>query len=94
METAVRETEEEAGFKREHLNIVADFRKTLRYNVRNKPKRVEYWLAELKDPNIPVVLSDEHTGYKWLKCDDAKRLAFFPDMQAVIQEADDFINKL
>ena len=59
--------------------------------VRKRQKRVEYWLAELKDPNTPIVLSDEHIGYKWLNCQDAMKQSHFPEMQEVIQEAEKFI---
>ena len=91
MQTAVRETEEEAGLLSEHYVILDGFRKTLRYPVRKKMKRVEYWLAELKDPNTPVVLSDEHRDYKWLGLEEALTYARFPDMQEVYKEAHQFI---
>lgn len=70
-ETAFRETEEEAGLKKEHLNFVEDVRKVLKYNVRGAPKTVIYWLAELKDYLTPVRLSDEHQAYRWLTVESA-----------------------
>ena len=91
MQAAERETEEEAGLSREHYNTLEGFHKTLRYPVRNKMKRVEYWLAELRDPNTPVKLSDEHREYRWCNFHDTLKYARFPDMQDVYKEAHEFL---
>ena len=91
-ETALRETEEEAGFKSEHLNIIKEFEKTLHYIAHGKPKRTVYWLAELKDANTPVILSHEHTAFKWLNFESTKSYARFPEMQSLLGEANQFIS--
>lgn len=91
IETAYRETEEEAGLTRSHIKVLDGFQKTLRYPVRGKNKRVEYWLAELLDPNTPVVLSNEHIDFKWLPLDDCKTFARFPEMIEAYEEAEKFI---
>ena len=44
-QTALRETEEEAGLKEHQLKILTDFKKELNYEVSKKPKVVIYWLA-------------------------------------------------
>ena len=89
--TAYRETLEEAGLAVEHLNVMHDFKKTLQYDVQGKPKRVVYWLAELRDPNTPVVLSHEHQDYKWLNLESAITLAGYADLQQTLREASLFI---
>ncbi len=93
MQTAVRETEEEAGLRRDQYDVLEGFQKTLRYPVRGKQKRVEYWLSELKDPETPVKISNEHRDYKWLKLEDALAYAKFPDMQEAYREAHKFIQE-
>lgn len=70
-QTALRETEEEAGYKEQDLNLTS-IKKTLYYNVRGVPKTVVYWLAELRDYNNPVRLSREHQDYKWLGFREAR----------------------
>jgi bis(5'-nucleosidyl)-tetraphosphatase len=93
METAVRETMEEAGLNKNHYKIMDGFKKTLRYNVRGKQKRVEYWLSELINPDTPVILSDEHQDCKWLELSQAKKYASYSEMQEALKDAHDFILK-
>ena len=95
IETAYRETKEEAGLNQNHLKIFEKFKKTLNYEVSNVPKRTVYWLAELKDPNTKVKLSDEHTTFEWCTLDRALELiSRFVDMQEMMKEAEQFINTL
>ena len=94
METAYRETREEAGLTTDHLILMDGFQKTLKYGVRGKPKRVEYWLSELKDPDTPVVLSHEHTDFKWLSLEKAFELiSAYKELQEAITEAEEYIKK-
>ena len=91
-QTALRETEEEAGLKADHLNVNTGFKKVLNYDVRGKPKKVVYWLAELKDPAISVTLSDEHIALEWAPLQDACALAKYPDIQEALKDADAYLN--
>jgi bis(5'-nucleosidyl)-tetraphosphatase len=91
LETAYRETREEAGLAECHLDIVSGFEKILHYDVRGVPKKVVYWLAQLRDPNTPIVLSHEHQHYEWLTLDAAVQRAGFLDMQETLRQADSFI---
>lgn len=50
-----------------------------------------YWLAELKNPEHPVALSDEHEHFEWCSLDAALNLSKYPDMQAVLREAEAYI---
>ncbi|KAM8961175.1 bis(5'-nucleosyl)-tetraphosphatase [asymmetrical] [Pelodytes ibericus] len=89
--TALRETEEEAGLSGCQFRIVEGFRKELNYNVSQKPKTVIYWLAELKDFNTEVKLSDEHQDYRWLRLNEACEYSVYQDMQETLKEAHKFL---
>ena len=91
METALRETEEEAGLTGNHLKILTDFRKELHYEVNKKPKTVIYWLAQLTDPVAAVRLSEEHRDFRWVKLEEACQLAEYPDLQSVLRESETFL---
>ncbi|XP_075696268.1 bis(5'-nucleosyl)-tetraphosphatase [asymmetrical] [Rhinoderma darwinii] len=91
MTTALRETEEEAGLKSTQFNIVDGFRKELNYKVNDKPKKVIYWLGELKDQNAEVKLSNEHQHYRWLRLQEACTYAGYQDLQDTLDEAYQFL---
>ncbi|XP_005401151.1 PREDICTED: bis(5'-nucleosyl)-tetraphosphatase [asymmetrical] [Chinchilla lanigera] len=91
LETALRETREEAGIEADQLTIVEGFRKELSYVARGKPKTVVYWLAEVKDHSVEIRLSQEHQAYCWLALDDACQLAQFEEMKAALQEGYRFL---
>lgn len=89
--TALRETREEAGLGEEHLCIVKNFLKELRYQVRGKDKTVLYWLAELRDPAMSVTLSEEHQDYRWARLDEACTLARYQDLQETLRDAQQYL---
>lgn len=91
METALRETQEEAGIEAGQLTIIEGFRRELSYVAREKPKIVIYWLAEVKDCHVEVRLSHEHQAYRWLELEDACQLAQFEEMKAALQEGHQFL---
>lgn len=92
LQTALRETEEEAGLKESDFTMYTEFQRTLNYEVQGKPKRVVYWLSELKNPNTPVTLSDEHIDFKWLNLPQALNyVEKYKDFQQVLNDADTFI---
>lgn len=90
-QAALRETEEEAGITVDQLQLYEDFKTELHYEVRGKPKRVIYWLSELKNPNYEVKLSHEHKDLKWLNLKDALDIARYEDMKQALVKADDYI---
>lgn len=92
LQTALRETEEEAGLKESDFTMYTEFQRTLNYEVQGKPKRVVYWLSELKNPSTPVTLSDEHIDFKWLNLPQALNyVEKYKDFQQVLNDADTFI---
>ena len=93
LETAYRETAEEAGLLKQHLQHIDGFEKVLHYEVRGKPKKVIYWLAQLCNPDTPVIISSEHQRFEWFPLDAAVQNATYPDMQKVLYDADSFIQE-
>ncbi|MGH0176585.1 UNVERIFIED_CONTAM: hypothetical protein FKN15_005971 [Acipenser sinensis] len=91
LQTALRETQEEAGLGEEHFRILEGYRKELHYMVKSQPKTVVYWLAELCDSGTSVRLSEEHQDYRWLGVEEACQLSEYKDMQEALREAHSFI---
>lgn len=94
METAVRETVEESGLKKEDLKVFDDVSKVLNYEVRGKPKKVTYWLAELINSQAEVKLSNEHQDFKWLNIQDACRYGQYKDTEDLLRYCDNYINSM
>ena len=65
----------------------------LNYEVRGKSKKVFYWLAQLCDPDTPVIISSEHQQFAWFALEAAVENAAFPDMRKVLHDADSFIQE-
>lgn len=93
MVTALRETREESDLLESDLKIFKESKQELNYLVKNRPKLVIYWLAELINPAAQVKLSDEHIDYKWLVLEDACKYGKYTDMQNLLKFYDDFIKK-
>jgi len=92
-ETAYRETAEETGLLKHHLQLVDGFENVLHYQARGQQKTVIYWLAHLCNPDTPVIISSEHQRFDWFPLDMAVQMAAFPDMQKVLYDADSFIHE-
>lgn len=91
LETAYRETAEEAGLHKHHLQLIDGFQNVLHYKARGQQKKVIYWLAQLCNPGTPVIISREHQRFEWFPLDAAIEISEFPDMRTVLRAADDFI---
>uniref|UniRef100_A0A8D2MNH4 Bis(5'-nucleosyl)-tetraphosphatase [asymmetrical] n=2 Tax=Zonotrichia albicollis TaxID=44394 RepID=A0A8D2MNH4_ZONAL len=91
LQTAFRETQEEAGLQASQLTLIEGYKKELHYPVHGKPKTVVYWLAEMKDCNTEIKLSEEHQAFRWLKLEDACKFAEYEDMQAMLKEVHQFL---
>ncbi|XP_020292876.1 bis(5'-nucleosyl)-tetraphosphatase [asymmetrical] [Pseudomyrmex gracilis] len=94
METALRETREEAGFEADDLKIFENVKHEMTYNVKGVPKIVIYWLAELINPNKCVRLSDEHQAFEWLPLREACDLARYAEMQEALTNFNKYISHL
>ena len=93
LETAYRETAEEAGLLKHHLKLIDGFEKVLHYEARGKPKKVIYWLAQLSNPDTPVIISHEHRQFNWFPLDAAVQNATYLDIQKALYDADSFIRE-
>ena len=93
MITAYRETEEESGLVKSDLKVHQGSKKCLQYLVKNKPKTVVYWLAELINSEAKVRLSHEHRDFKWLNLDEACRYGRYEDMQSLLRFYDGYIKE-
>lgn len=91
--TALRETREEAGYTEQDLKIHKDISQTLNYNVKNQPKVVVYWLAELISGRDPI-LSDEHTEFKFLPKEEVKKFSTWPEFTSMVDYFESEIKKL
>lgn len=92
--TALRETQEEAGYTNADLIIYKDQQKILNYKVKGNDKTVVYWLAELREAEKDPILSQEHTEFKWLGKDDAITLCGYADFAEMVQYFHDRIGNL
>ncbi|XP_042311294.1 bis(5'-nucleosyl)-tetraphosphatase [asymmetrical] [Sceloporus undulatus] len=91
LQTALRETQEEAGLDPSQFTILEGFKKELNYTVRGKAKTVIYWLAEMKESNTEIKLSSEHQAFRWLNLSEACKLSEYQDMQSALREAHQFL---
>lgn len=83
-QTALRETQEEAGYSEADLNIFKDQQKVLQYKVKGRDKTVIYWLAELIDGRKNPTLSDEHTEFRWLQKNETIALSGHEDFAEMV----------
>lgn len=63
----------------------------IHYLVNGKDKKVVYWLAELKNPNTEVTLSEEHLDMKWATYQEATTLANYPEFVEMLQKYEGII---
>lgn len=92
--TALRETQEEAGYCADDLVIYKDQSKILEYKVKGNDKIVVYWLAELRDASKEPALSHEHIEFRWLAKDAAIDLCGFHDFADMVEYFHDKIKTL
>ncbi|KAG5679943.1 hypothetical protein PVAND_009478 [Polypedilum vanderplanki] len=93
-ETALRETREETGYIEKDLIIYKDISRTLNYRVKKKPKVVTYFLAQLKDPFLMPILSEEHTEFKYLTKRETILLSGYKNFGEMIEYFDKEIRKI
>ncbi|ETW31847.1 hypothetical protein PFFCH_00737 [Plasmodium falciparum FCH/4] len=81
---------------------------TLKYNVKDKPKETTYYLAMLLNNEENVILSDEHTDYKyvigllkiiiiqvyiWIGSHESDTYNLPESLADLLKEAEEFLNK-
>ena len=93
-QTALRETEEEAGIT--DLTFVEGFRETISYFYRRAGRTVRkdvvFYLLETKTE--AVRLSREHVGFEWLAYDRAMERLTYKNAKDTLQKAQEFLERL
>ncbi len=87
-DTAVRESQEEAGITKDELSFVPNFKETISY-VYNKAgktvsKKVIFFLAKTQKEHIK--LSHEHNDYAWLPYTEAKKKLTFQNSKNLLEK--------
>ena len=84
--TLKRETKEEAGIEEENIKIIDNFKETIQYFYRHEGKLIKkeviFYLAESKTKD--VVLSHEHTDFKWLPYEEALAQLTFKNAKNIL----------
>ena len=83
MSAALRETREECGITEPRL--LPGFREVINYDVKSGPKEAVYFLAE--SPTDRIVLSSEHTDFRWLPLHKAMSLFGFDNTRRLLTAA-------
>ena len=96
LQTALRETQEEAGLKESDLEV-KDFKVEVNYDIttpgRECRKEVIYFLAKVVDPKVEVKLSEEHTDLSWGNLQQAGDLGGYDEMRNILKKCDTFISQ-
>ncbi|MBS3157989.1 NUDIX domain-containing protein [Candidatus Woesearchaeota archaeon] len=91
-QTFRRELEEETGIT--EIKIIHGFREKIEYSFEHKNKQISkeviFFLAETEEEKVR--LSDEHTGFKWLKYEDALDQVTFKNAKNLLEKAEAFLN--
>jgi 8-oxo-dGTP pyrophosphatase MutT (NUDIX family) len=91
LQAAMREVAEETGLRGVH--IIDEFREIDRYrfnrNGREISKEVIYYLGSVSRDR--VILSPEHTDFRWAAIDEAVELATYDGTKKLLKAADRFL---
>ncbi|SCM25270.1 bis(5'-nucleosyl)-tetraphosphatase [asymmetrical], putative [Plasmodium chabaudi chabaudi] len=88
--TAIRETAEETGLNKDRYKLL-NFEQTLKYLVNGKPKETTYYLAILLNKDENIILSDEHTDYRWIKSEQSNEYSLSPSLQDLMINAEKYL---
>lgn len=93
-DAAVRETKEETGYKPADLKISKGDKVSYEQEMNSgKTKEMTFWLAELKNYDKNIRLSDEHSEYRWTSAKKTIELNGRPGFVGVINHFTMKINK-
>ena len=92
-EAAIREVREETGLN--DVKIVSGFKVKIKYTYskdgKKYPKEVVFFLMKAEPKRVEV--SEEHTGYVWLKYEDAIKKISYDNARKVLEKAHKFLMK-
>jgi len=99
METALRETSEEAGF--DNLKIIDGWRQQTQFFFKEKRLGQEEFIKKdfiLYLSEVPMgvepKMSHEHNGYAWFDFKNAAKVLRFKNLKMILAEAESFIGQL
>lgn len=92
LQTAERETLEETGLNREKYKLES-FQRTIKYNVKGRPKETTYFLARMLNNSEAITLSDEHTEHQWIKRTDSASYLLPETLETLLTDAEEYIKK-
>lgn len=86
LQSALREAKEEVNYSPEDLNIYPQHYQQLSQltKTKKKVKTLDYFLAELKNPQQEPQLSHEHSEYRWLTKEEITSVLDRPDFVELI----------
>lgn len=88
LQAAIREAEEETGLT--NISLINGFKEKIEYHYRRKKKQVHkevvYFLAETTAEDT-VILSHEHSGFKWVGFTDAYELLTYENTRHILEKA-------
>ena len=95
LDTALRETEEETGIKKDELHILPAFRGYEKFHFYSATEKIYdtviLYLAETKQAKV-TISPREHSGYAWFLYPDAmKILRRYAETRKVLKQAHDFL---
>jgi 8-oxo-dGTP pyrophosphatase MutT (NUDIX family) len=92
-EAAIREVREETGLN--EVSIIPGFKTRIKYtytkNDKRYPKEVVFFLMKANPKRVEV--SEEHTGYVWLKYEEAMKKISYDNARKVLEKAHKFLMK-
>jgi 8-oxo-dGTP pyrophosphatase MutT (NUDIX family) len=94
-EALIRETEEEAGIKKDDIRIIENFKEKIQYFYKHEgkliKKEVVFYLAKSKTKAVKI--SKEHIGYKWLPYEEALKQLTFKNAKDILKKANNFLKQ-
>ena len=89
LQAAIREAKEETGLT--NFTLIDGFKEKIEYHYRRNMKLVHkeviYFLAETPAGENTVVLSHEHTGFKWVEFTEAYELLTYENTRHILEKA-------
>jgi bis(5'-nucleosidyl)-tetraphosphatase len=89
LQAAIRETKEETGLT--NITLINGFREKIAYHYRRNNrlvhKEVVYFLAETTAKADTVILSHEHSGFKWVEFTEAHELLTYETTRHILEKA-------
>jgi 8-oxo-dGTP pyrophosphatase MutT (NUDIX family) len=96
LQAAIREAEEETGLT--NFFLIDGFKEKIEYHYRRNKKlvhkEVTYFLAETTTEEDTVVLSHEHTGFKWVEFTEAYKLLTYQNTRHILEKANLLYNQM